>query len=137
MTPPVHITVLHFVVVQGCHKTRCSNSSLYLIYTCNNSILKPFQQARIFPVITDALLCNTPKAPLLPKTRPNALDNEVGTSELSDRNTVKRLQKRMHLSINPQLPQLRLDKLRGAVPYSRSQAAPANSLPRRIQPSPP
>ena len=54
MTPPVHLgsktsqeaddnhtKALHFGVVERCQKTRFPNPSLYLIYACNNRILKP------------------------------------------------------------------------------------------------
>ena len=52
-----HTTILHFGGVQSCHKTRSPNPLLYLIYACNNWILKPStQQAHIFPVIPCAPL---------------------------------------------------------------------------------
>ena len=140
MTPPVnlgsktkqkaddnHTTVLHFRVVQGCHKTRPPNPLLYLIYPCNNWILKPSQQARIFPVIPSALLYSTPKAPILLKNRSNELGNEVDTNT-RERHIVMLPQTRTHPSINPQLPQLRLDKLRGAVPHNRKRLPRTPSL---------
>ena len=102
-------------MVQGCHKTRSSNPLLYLIHVCSNWILKPSttsayisshnicpKQARIFSVVTCALLYSTPKASLLPKRRPNELDKEVGSNTL-EHSTLKRLQTRTHPSIKPQL----------------------------------
>ena len=87
----------------------------------------PLQQARIFPAITCALLYSTPQAPLLPKSRSNEFDNGVGTNKL-ERYTVKRPQTRTHPPVNPQLPQLWLDKLWGAVPYNRKRLPRTLSL---------
>ena len=77
-----HPTVLHFGVVQGCHKTRSPNPLLYLIYACNNWMLKPSTTNAYLPSHRMCPTLQHPKAPLLPKRRPNELDNEVGTNTL-------------------------------------------------------
>ena len=74
----------------------------------------------IIEPLTCALLYSTPKAPLPPKSTSNELDNKIGTKTL-ERYTVKLPQTRTHPSIKPQLPQLGLDKLWGAVPYNRKR----------------
>ena len=122
------ITVLHFGVVQGYHKTRSPNPLLCLIYACKSWVLKPStNQARIIPVILNALLYSTPKGSLLPKSKSNELDNEVGTN-MSERYTVKLPQTRTHPLINPQLSQLRLYKQRGEVRYGRKRLPRTLSL---------
>ena len=77
-----HTTVLHFGVVQGCHKTRFPNPLLYLIYACSSWILKPSTTNAYLPSHHMCPTLQHPKAPLLPKRRPNKLDNEVGTNTL-------------------------------------------------------
>ena len=139
MTSPVHLgsntsqaddnytTVLHFGVVQGCHKTRSPNPLIYFIYECNNWILKPFTASAYLPSHHMWPTLQHPKALLLPKSRPNELDNEVGTNTL-ERNTMKIPQKQTHSLIKAQLPQLLLDKLRSAVTYSRGRLQRTLSL---------
>ena len=39
-----HLTVFHFGVVQRCRKTRSLNPLLYLIYACNNWILRLYNK---------------------------------------------------------------------------------------------